>query len=156
MTEPEEPDIKTQLRAQTLTRGLVEGKTYQQIADDLGVTRSHLYALVRNKPEYRTLIMAELELLEEEQQTLIKELENSPSPQDKRTAVVERGKNIRHIRDKILPTLSQNLNVNINTDLDKLNTELYLHNQTLSRLPRESLNLYWTTYNKLLQEQKQK
>ena len=145
-------DPKTQIRTQQIAKGLLEGRTYKEIAKEIGITREHLHALLRDKPEYRTLIIAEITEQETHLLDLLTQLENSPSPQDKRTAAVELGKMIRHAKDKAIPTLTQHQNINLNIDTETLTHNQHILQETLNRLPPNHTQLFWQTYNNTKQE----
>lgn len=149
-------DPKTQIRTQQIAEGLMQGKTYKQIAQEIGITREHLHALLREKPEYKTLIIAEITEMETHLIELLKTLEESTSPQDKRTAAVELGKMIRHAKDKTYPTLHQQQNINLNIDTNQLNKNQQTLTRTLNRLPTEHLKLFWKIYNEEQQNNPQK
>lgn len=140
-------DPKTQIRTQRIAEGLLQGKTYKEIASEIGITREHLHALLREKPEYRTLIIAEITDMETHLIELLHQLEESPSPQDKRTAAVELGKMIRHAKDKAIPTLHQQQNINLNINMETLNRNQQTLTNTLNRLPTEHLKLFWKIFN---------
>lgn len=141
-------DLKNQIRAKQIIDLLTQGYTFTDIAKQLGIGRTQLYATLQQHGTQQ-LMKAELIEMETHLQTLLKTLEESPSPQDKRTAAVELGKMQRHYRDKIMPHLTTNLNIDITLDLNKLQTELQHHNETLRNLPPTTRQQYWNTYNQL-------
>ena len=143
-------ELKNQVRAKQIIDLLTQGNTFTQIAEELNLSRTQLYAIM-NQQGVQQLMRAELTELETSLQTLLKQLEESPSPQDKRTAAVELGKMVRHTKDKILPHLTTNLNIDITLDLNRLHQELNRHNQTLRNLPPTIREAYWNTYNNLPQ-----
>jgi len=145
-------ELKNQVRAKQIIDLLTQGYTYTQIAEELNLSRTQLYAIM-NQQGVQQLMRAELTELETSLQTLLKQLEESPSPQDKRTAAVELGKMVRHTKDKILPHLTTNLNIDITLDLNRLHQELNRHNQTLRNLPPTIRETYWNTYNQLYPNQ---
>jgi len=152
MQTSELTDAKTHIRAQRAADGLLQGKTYKQIAEDLNISRQHLHALLRNKPEYRELIIAEITEMETHLIKLLQKLEQSPSPQDQRTAAQELGKMIRHAKDKAYPTLLQHQNINLNINTETLHQNQQTLQETLNRLPPEHTRLFWHTYNQVKQE----
>ena len=141
-------ELKNQVRAKQIVDLLTQGHTFTEIAKQLKMGRTQLYAIM-NQQGVQQLMRAELTELETNLQTLLKQLEESPSPQDKRTAAVEIGKMVRHTKDKILPHLTTNLNIDITLDLNRLQQELNRHNQTLRNLPPTIRETYWNTYNNL-------
>ena len=143
-------ELKTQARSQQIAEGLLQGKTWKDIAEEIGITRPHIHAIMRDKPEYRQLIIAEITEQETHLIELLHQLENSPSPQDKRTAAQELGKLIRHAKDKTQPTLTQKLNINI--DAQQYTQTQQDITETLNRLPPEHTQLFWKTYNQIKQE----
>jgi len=143
-------ELKNQVRAKQIVDLLTQGHTFTEIAKQLKMGRTQLYAIM-NQQGVQQLMRAELTELETNLQTLLKQLEESPSPQDKRTAAQELGKMVRHTKDKILPHLTTNLNIDITLDLNKLQQELNRHNQTLRNLPPTIREAYWNTYNNLPQ-----
>jgi len=141
-------ELKNQVRAKQIVDLLTQGYTFKEIAKTLKMGRTQLYATLQ-QTQTQQLMRAELTELETSLQTLLKQLEESPSPQDKRTAAVELGKMVRHTKDKILPHLTTNLNIDITLDLNRLHQELNRHNQTLRNLPPTIRETYWNTYNNL-------
>jgi len=146
------PITATELRNQsyiTKILGLVaQGTTVTDIAKHFGKSRTWVYQIMQQQGT-QDLMKAEGAELKTHLLELLTQLEESPSPQDKRTAAVELGKMQRHIEDKTTPTLSQTTNLNITLDLNKLQTELHQHNETLRNLPPTIRQAYWDTYNKL-------
>ena len=151
-TQLEQPptgtELKNQIRAKQIVDLLTQGHTFTEIAKQIGLGRTQLYA-VMNQQGVRELMRAELTELETSLQTLLKQLETSPSPQDKRTAAQELGKMVRHTKDKIIPHLTTNLNIDITLDLNRLHQELNQHNETIRNLPPTIRQIYWDTYNQL-------
>ena len=131
---------------------LLQGKTWKEIATELGVTREHLHAMLRNTPQYRELILAEIAQQETDFYHQLEQLKNSPSPQDKRTAAVELGKMIRHAKDKALPTLQRTETLTATINLNNLQQTEQILTETLNRLPPTHNKLFWHTYNQVKQE----
>ena len=155
-TQLEEPltgtELKNQIRAKQIIDLLTQGYTFTEIAKQIGLGRTQLYA-VMNQTGVQQLMRAELNELETHLQNLLQTLEESPSPQDKRTAAQELGKMVRHTKDKIIPHLTTNLNIDITLDLNRLQQEINQHNQTLRNLPPTIREQYWNTYNQLHPQQ---
>lgn len=141
-------ELKNQVRAKQIIDLLSQGYTFKEIAKELKMGRTQLYATLQQS-QTQQLMKAELTELETHLQQLLTQLEESPSPQDKRTAATEIGKMVRHTKDKILPHLTTNLNLDITLDLNKLHQELQKHNETLRNLPPTIREAYWNTYNNL-------
>ena len=141
-------ELKNQIRAKQIMDLLAQGHTFTQIAKQIGIGRTQLYA-VMSQTNVQQLMRAELNELKTHLQELLYQLEQSPSPQDKRTAAQELGKMQRHLEDKLTPYLTANLNINATLNLNQLNQELQRHNQTLAALPPTHRQLYWQTYNQL-------
>jgi len=145
-------ELKLQIRSQQIAEGLLQGKTWKEIAEEIGISRPHIHAIMRDKPEYRTLVIAEITEQETHLIELLHQLENSPSPQDKRTAAQELGKMIRHAKDKAIPTLTQHQNINLNIDTETLTHNQHILQETLNRLPPTVTQLFWQTYNNTKQQ----
>jgi len=141
-------ELRRQTQAHQALNLLNQGLNYTEIAKQLGVSRPTLYQIIGDT-HFQELAKRELREQETHLQTLLKTLEESPSPQDRRTAAVELGKMIGHTKDKLLPHLTANLNIDATLDLNQLNQELQRHNQTLAALPPTHRQLYWQTYNQL-------
>ena len=144
---PKTSELKIQVRSQQMAEGLLQGKTWKEIATELGVTREHLHAMLRNTPQYRELILAEIAQQETDFYSQLDNLKNSESPQDRRTAATELGKMIRHAKDKALPTLQRTETLTATLDLNQLQqTETRLQ-QTLLQLPPTTRNQFWQAWN---------
>ena len=145
-------DIKKHHYTEQILALLKQGTTVTEIAKTMGKSRTWVYQIMQ---EQGTQEIIKAEAAEQKTQLikLLQELENSPSPQDRRTAAVEKGKMVRHMEDKTTPTLSQNTNLNITLDLNKLQQEITLHNETIRRLPPTIRDQYWKTYNNLQNQQ---
>ena len=149
--EPIKPmDIKKQHYVEQILALLRQGTTVTDIAKTMGKSRTWVYQITQDQGT-QEIIKAETAELKTQLINLIQELEKSPSPQDRRTAAVEKGKMVRHMEDKTTPTLSQNTNLNITLDYNKLQQEISRHNETLRNLPPDIRKIYWDTYNNLPQ-----
>jgi AcrR family transcriptional regulator len=124
--------------------------TNQQIADELGISRTTLWNLLRG-PDAQEIMRRELNEVETTLHQWIHELYSSPSPANKRTATQLLRDIAAKLADKTRPSLTQtqNINLDITLDLNKLHQELQRHNETLRNLPPTTRQQYWDTYNKL-------
>lgn len=141
-------ELKNQLRAKQILDLLAQGHTFTEVAKELKLGRTQLYTIMQ-RSDVRQLMTAEVTEITTKLQKTLDTLLESPSPQDKRTAITEIGKLQRHMTDKIMPHLTTNLNIDITLDLNKLHQELERHNQTLRNLPPPTRQQYWNTYNNL-------
>ena len=69
-----EASLRNQVRAKQIAQGIIDGKTYTQIARDMDLDRSHLYSIM-DKQEVRELMTLEVRELETKLQTWITELQ---------------------------------------------------------------------------------
>jgi len=143
--------LKNQIRAKKIAEGLINGKTYTQIAEDLEISRNTLYAAM-DKQQVKDLMILEIREYETTLQHWIQELHNSPSPANQRTAVQELAKMVKHVQDKAYPSIFRTETVNININLTQLQQQQQLHEETLARLPPQIHQQYWTTYNQVKKE----
>lgn len=94
--------VSNAIAARQIVQGLAAGKTYKQIAQDMNVSRSKLYALLRQEG-IKELLYSEIVELESKHQQTIDEMLNSESPTDRRAGMVELGKMIRDAKAKAYP-----------------------------------------------------
>lgn len=153
MTENITATLKDQITAKTVTQGLMNGKSLTQIAKGMGLTREGLY-LRMSKQETQELMTIEVRELETKLQGWIQELYDSPSPANKRAATMELGKIVKHVTDKLYPSLFRTETVNINVDLNKLQTIEQQIYETLNRLPPNTRTQFWEHWNQVTQEWK--
>ena len=145
--------VKNEVRAKLIIDGLANGHTYTQIANDLGIHRNQLYALIR-KEDMQALMKLEITELETKLKTWLEKNLESPNPANQRAAATELSKMVRHIQDKLYPSLFATMNVNINKDSeDKLFIYKHMWTQTVSRLPPEYRQLYLETYKEVREEE---
>ena len=145
---PADVTLKNQIRAKKIVDGLNQGKTYTQIAEDLQLSRNTLYA-VMNKQEVQELMVAEVTHMETEAQRMIKELDNSNVSSNKRHALSELGKMIRHTKDKLYPTIFRTETINVNLDLTELQQREHRFTQALNQTPPSCREAFWRAYNQL-------
>ena len=150
-TEASHISLKNKVRAKRIAQGLIDGKTYTQIAKDLDVSRNTLYAIM-DKQEVQELMTREVRELETTLQRWIKELHDSESATNQRQAVIELGKIVKHVQDKVYPSLFRTETINVNVDLERLQTIQHVITETLNRLPPSIRTQFWTTYNQVSQE----
>ena len=139
---PSDLSLKNKIRAKQIAQGLIDGKTYTQIAKDIGLSRPALYAIM-DKQEVQELMTREIKELETTLQNWIQELHLSKSPADRRHAISELGKMTRHVQDKLYPSLFRTETKNINIDLTKHLQREHIHSEIISRMPPTMRNLYW-------------
>ena len=143
--------LKNQVRSKQIAQGIMEGKTYTQIAEEIGISRPALYA-VMGKQEVQALMERELRMLETTVLDWIMELKNSNSKVDKRVAIQELAKITKHYADKLYPNLLRTENVNVNLDYEKMQTTELIHTETVSRMPVAMRNLYKEIYSQVIKE----
>jgi len=148
---PSDLSLKNKIRAKQIAQGLMDGKTYTQIAKDIGLSRPALYAIM-DKHEVQTLMERELRTLETTVLDWIMDLKNSKSVVDKRIATQELAKITKHYADKLYPNLLRTETVTINIDLQRLQTLQHIITETLNRLPPSIRSTFWTTYKQVTDE----
>ena len=141
-------EIRQQIQAKQIVQHLASGKTYKEIAEMMEVHRDTLYALVNNS-DMKPLIIAEITGMETEAQRMIRELDDSQNSANKRHALTELGKMIRHSKDKIYPTIfrSENINVNVTLEHEKLQRLHQVWLRALSEISPDCKDKFWERYN---------
>ena len=142
-------ELYNRMQARKIVNLLSEGHTYNQIAQELGVHRNTLYAII-SQEDMRPLLVAEITSQETEAQRMIKELDESKNSANKRHALSELTKMIRHNKDKIYPTIfrTENLHASVTTNEFKetaLLMEQVLY-ESIRRLPpdtRKAWSRHW-------------
>ena len=152
-TREEEPisKLKNEVTAKQVVQAFIDGKTLTQTAQELGISRNTLYARL-DKTEAQEVMLHEVRQLETQLQQWIQELHHSPSPANQRTAVQELGKIVKHVQDKVYPSIFRTETLNINIDLTQYQQQHQLHQETLNRLPPTHRQQYWNTYNQIKKE----
>ena len=145
--------LKNRIRAKKIVAGLTAGKTFTQIAEELGLGRNTLYAMM-SKTEVQQLMVREVTELETKLHDWIEELHNSKSPANQRHATSELGKIVKHVQDKLYPSIFRHETINVNIDLNKLQTIEQQIYETLNRLPPNTRTQFWDTWNQVTQEWK--
>jgi len=150
MTEPaEKPLTGTQLknlaRAKQIIQGLNEGQTFTQIAENIGIDRTHIYSILP-KEEVQELMYREYTEQETTHLTRLNQLWNSPNPTDKRTAIKIMEQRQKRIQDKLQPTLHRTENINANIDLQKYQHHLQTLEQAINQLPPNTKKQLWDNY----------
>jgi len=143
--------IKDQVTAHQVTQGIIDGKTITQIAQDMGISRPALYARM-SKTGVQELMVLEVRELETKLQTWIQELHDSPSQASKRHAATELGKIVKHVTDKVYPSIFRHETINVNLDLTRHQQREHILTETLNRLPPTIRTAFWQTYNTVTQE----
>jgi len=151
--EHTEISLKNQIYATRIAQGLIDGKTYTQIAEDLQISRPTLYAIM-SKTEVQEIMTREVRELETVLQNSITDLLQSENSANRRYGTGELGKMVRHVQDKLYPSLFRTETVNINVDLDRLQTQQHIITETLNRLPPTIRNKFWDIYNQVTTEYK--
>lgn len=144
--KPSEISLRNQVRAKHIAQGLVDGKTYTQIAKELGISRNTLYA-VMGKHEVRELMTLEIRELETRLQDWITELHESPNSANKRHATSELGKIVKHVQDKLYPSLFRSENITVNIDLTELQQREHRFTKALNNIPPTCREAFWEAYN---------
>ena len=101
------PTLKEQLTAEQVVQGLLDGKTYTQIAQDMKISRTTLYDRMR-KQQVQQLMKTIVSAIEVKVPEWIQELHDSPHSKDKRKAVTELGKLVRRVDKKLSRTIQSN------------------------------------------------
>jgi len=150
----EDPEIslKNKVYATRIAQGLIDGKTYTKIAEELQISRPALYAIM-DKPEVLELMTREVRELETTLHSWIMELHNSENSANKRHAVTELGKIVKHVQDKVYPSILRVEKISVNIDLERLQSQQHQVTETLNRMPPSIRDQFWSIYNKVTQEQ---
>ena len=148
-----EPTIKDQLTGKIVIQGYMDGNTLSETASKMGLTRGGIYARLK-KAEVQEVMTHEVRGLETKLQSWIEELHDSPSPANQRHATSELGKIVKHVQDKVYPSIFRTENININIDLDPYKEREYLHQEIISRMPPTMRTLYKEIEQQIKQEQK--
>jgi len=143
--------LKNEITAKQVIQAFIDGKTLTQHAREKGISRNTLYARL-DKTEAQEVMLHEVRQLETTLLEWIIELHNSPSPTNQRAAMQELTKIVKHVQDKVYPSLFRTETININLDLTNLQQTNQLHQETISRLPPTHRELYRTTRNQIKQE----
>ena len=151
--EHTEISLKNQIYATRIAQGLIDGKTYTQIAEDLQISRPTLYAIM-SKTEVQEIMTREVRELETVLQNSITDLLQSENSANRRYGTGELGKMVRHVQDKLYPSLFRTETVNINVDLDRLQTQQHIITETLNRMPPTIRNKFWDIYNQVTADYK--
>lgn len=150
--KPTGKQLRDITRSQTIAEGLLEKKTWTEISQELGISRQHLYAELRENPELKSLVIAEITEWETQLKNWIDNNINANNPANQRAAITELGKMIRHAKDKAYPTIFRHENININIDLTRLQQQNEIHLETISRMPPNMRQLYIQINNQIRQE----
>ncbi len=152
MTENITATIKNQITAKQVTQGIIDGKKLYQIAADMGISREALYART-NKEEVKDLMILEVRELETKLQDWIMELHDStnlngvPNSANQRHAVTELGKMVKHVQDKLYPSIFRHETINVNIDLTELQTREHRFTEALNHIPPTCRAAFWEAYN---------
>ncbi len=138
--------MKDQITAKQVVQGLMHNKTLTQIAKEMGITRGGLY-LRMNKQEVQEIMTHEVREMETTLQTWIQQLHDSPSPANQRHATTELGKIVKHVQDKIYPSIFRTETININIDLTELQTRENKFTEALNQIPPTCRQAFWNAYN---------
>ena len=138
--------LKNRIRAKKIVAGLTAGKTFTQIAEELGLGRNTLYAMM-SKTEVQQLMVREVTELETKLQEWIEELHDSKSPANQRHATSELGKIVKHVQDKLYPSIFRHETINVNIDLTTLQTREHRFTQALNHIPPTCRQAFWEAYN---------
>ena len=150
-------ELRNQVQARRIVNMLSEGRTYNQIAEEFGVHRDTLYAII-NQEDMRPLIMAEVTGMESAMKEIIQELQAKPGTSGKKAALAEMGKMVRHTKDKLYPSLfrNENLNASIQSISAKWEENCLMFEQlvysTLTRMPPPMRTLFWDKWMEVKQE----
>jgi len=144
--------LKNISTAQTIAEGLANKKTWTEIASDIGISRQQLYAELRENPELKGLIIAEITEMETQLKNWIDQNLYSQNPANQRAAMQELGKMTRHAKDKSYPTLFRTENININLDLTQLQQDRKRLLETLNRLPPTTRTQFWNHWTQIGKE----
>ena len=140
--------LKNRARTQKILEGLDQGKTFTQIAQDIGIDRTTLYS-VMNRQEVQELMHREYIEQETKHLQRIEEMWNSPNPTDKRTALKIEEQRQTRIANKLQPTLLRTENLNANLDLQKYQQHLQTLTQAINQLPPNTKQQIWNNYEQI-------
>lgn len=143
--------IKNQVTGKRIVQGFIDNKNLTQIAQELGLTRGGLYARL-DKTEVQEVMILEVRELETKLQEWIQELHDSPNSANKRHAISELGKIVKHVQDKSYPSIFRHETINVNIDLNKLQEQQHTLTETLNRLPPSTRDTFWATYSQVQAE----
>jgi hypothetical protein len=130
----EEATLKDHVRAKEIVQRIINHQTYTQIAEAMNLSRPALYATM-NKQQVQQLMILEVTELETKLQQWITELHESKSPANQRTATQELAKMVKHVQDKLYPSIFRTETINLNLDLTPYHQQQQIHTETLNRLP---------------------
>ena len=146
--------LKNRARTQKILEGLDQGKTFTQIAQDIGIDRTTLYS-VMNRQEVQELMHREYIEQETKHLQRIEEMWNSPNPTDKRTALKIEEQRQTRIANKLQPTLLRTENLNANLDLQKYQQHLQTLTQAINQLPPNTKQQIWNNYEQIEKQNNQ-
>jgi len=151
METSNQPTVKDQITAKQVIQGLMHNKNLTEVAKGMGLTRGGLY-LRMNKAEVQEIMTAEVREMETKLQNWIQDLHDSPSPANQRHATSELGKIVKHVQDKVYPSIFRHENLNVTIDLTHhLQTE-QIHTETISRMPPSMRTLYKQIHDTVTKE----
>jgi len=145
-------EAKTIARTEQIIEGINQGKTFTEIAENLGISRTALYSTL-NKEQAQQLMYREYI---EQETTHLKRLEqlwNSPSPTDRRTAIKILEQRQKRIQDKLQPTTQRHEVIKATIDLQKYQTHLNTLEQAINQQPPTTKKQIWQTYQQLQKQQ---
>jgi len=132
------------------------GLSNEKIAQELNISRTHLANVM--KGEYaQEYLKRELNERKTRIDTWIQELYNTKpqNPSNQRFALKIEADLARALADKIYPTKTETLNLNVNIDLNKLQQFQQDIYQTLNNLPPHIRTQFWETYNQITNKHQQ-
>jgi len=144
--------LKNLARADKIIEGINQGKTFTEIAENIGIDRTHLYSIM-NRQEVQDLMYREYIEHETTHLKRLNQLWNSQSPTDKRTAIKIMEQRQKRIQDKLHPTLHKTENTTAYINLQKYQKHLHHLEQAINQQPPTIKKAIWQTYNKLRKQQ---
>ena len=123
----------------------------ERIAEELGISRTTLWNLAKGH-DAQQLMQRELHEMETELNHWIQELHESNSPTSQREAAKLKLALAAKLADKLRPTKTEAINLNIDINLNELQTYKQLHQEALSRLPPHMRETYSNNIKQIKQE----
>ena len=124
----------------------------EEIATKLGIGRTTLYNII-NEENTQSLLRRQLHELETSILEDIKILqEDTKNPQNRRYASKLKLELYKQINDKVRKTRTEQLNLNVNLDLNKLQQTQQLFDEAMATLPHTTRQQFWQTVQQLKQQ----
>ena len=126
--------------------------TNQQIADELQISRTTLWNLLKEQPA-QELMQRQLHEQETTLHKWIQDLYDTGSPTSQRAAAKLLLDTTTKLADKLRPTKTQNVNLNATIDLTELQQFKQQIYETINRLPPTTRTQFWNTWKQVKKQQ---